>query len=108
MPPSTRTRYAQVGDADIAFQAFGDGPIDILLMAGFSIPIDCMDEEPSMARFQRRLASFSRVIRFDLPRTPAADSGSPSAFPTWEQRAQAAVAVLDAVSSEQAVILAPY
>jgi len=30
----------------------GEGPIDLLLYSGWSIPIDCMDEEPSLALFQ--------------------------------------------------------
>jgi hypothetical protein len=86
-----KDRYATVGDVDIAYQVIGDGPIDILLWTGFPIPIDCMDEEPSMARFQRRLASFGRLIRFDPPRTSLAGSGSPSAPTTWEQQAQVAL-----------------
>ncbi|HVA59048.1 MAG TPA: hypothetical protein VNG13_00740, partial [Mycobacteriales bacterium] len=65
----TRTRYVQVGGVDVAYQVLGNGPSDILLWTGFLIPIDCMDEEPSMARFQRRLASFGRLIRFDPPRS---------------------------------------
>jgi class 3 adenylate cyclase/pimeloyl-ACP methyl ester carboxylesterase len=105
---SSRTRFAQVGDVDIAYQVLGDGPIDILFWPGFLIPIDCMDEEPSMARFQRRLASFSRLIRFDPPRTSLGGSGSLSDPPTWAHQAQAAVAVLDAVGSVEAVMLAPY
>ena len=30
-----KTRYAQVGDIDIAYQVLGDGPIDVLLWTGF-------------------------------------------------------------------------
>ena len=65
MVSGTRTRYAKSGDVDIAYQVLGDGPIDLLVYTGALIPIDCVDEEPSMARFQRRLGSFSRLIRFD-------------------------------------------
>jgi hypothetical protein len=46
---STRTRYAKSGDVDIAYQVLGDGPIDLLVYTGSLIPIDCVDEEPSMA-----------------------------------------------------------
>ena len=60
-----RTRYAECGDVDIAYQVLGDGPTDLLVLPGPSIPIDTIDAEPSMYRFHRRLASFSRVIRFD-------------------------------------------
>jgi len=105
--PSTRTRYAKSGGVDIAYQVLGDGPIDLLLGTGLIIPIDCMDEEPSMARFQRRLASFGRLIRFDRRGIGLSDRGSPSAPPTLEQEAQDSLAVLDAVGSERAAVIAP-
>ena len=105
VPSSTRTRFAAAGDLDIAYQVIGEGPIDLLLFTGAVVPIDCMDEEPSFARFQRRLSSFSRLIRFDPPRASLSGSGS---SPNPADLAQAAVAVLDAVASEQAVILAPF
>lgn len=103
---SSRTRYARCGDADIAFQVLGEGPNDLLLFTGPVIPIDCMDEEPSMARFQRRLASLGRLIRFDQRGVGLSDRGSPSDPPTHEQWVQDAVAVLDAVGSEQAAVFA--
>ncbi|MBV9092253.1 MAG: adenylate/guanylate cyclase domain-containing protein, partial [Mycobacteriaceae bacterium] len=52
-----RTRYAKCGDMDIAYQVFGDGPVDLLALSGPFIPIDSIDSEPSMYRFHRRLAS---------------------------------------------------
>jgi class 3 adenylate cyclase len=104
---STRTRYTQCGDVDIAYQVLGDGPIDLLLCTGMVIPIECMDEEPSMARFQRRLASFARLVRFDTRGIGLSERGSPSAPPTHDDWASDALAVLDAVGSERAAVLAP-
>jgi class 3 adenylate cyclase len=92
---------------DIAYQVFGDGPIDLLVLPGPLIPIDCVDLEPSMYRFHRRLAAFSRVIRFDQrgiglsSRVPSVDMIGPK---SW---AHDAVAVMDAVGCEQATIFAP-
>lgn len=102
-----RTRYAKCGDIDIAYQVFGDGPTDLLVLPGPSIPIDSIDDEPSMYRFHRRLASFSRVIRFDQrgiglsSRVPSMDVIGPK---FW---AEDAIAVMDAAGCEQATILAP-
>jgi class 3 adenylate cyclase len=104
----TRTRYATCGDVEIAYQVFGDGPIDLLLYTGGTTPIDCVDEEPAMARFQRRLASVGRVIRFDRRGVGLSDRGSPSNPPTEEQWVEDAVAVLDAVGSRRSVVLAPF
>ena len=112
MAPNTRTRYAKSGEVDIAYQVIGDGPVDLLLGTGFVIPIDCMDEEPSMARFQRRPASFSRLIRFDIRGMGLSDRGLPPAPLDHLTLAQAmydsSVAVLDAVGSERAALLTPY
>lgn len=65
MATTAKTRYATCGGVDIAYQVLGDGPLDLLAYSGGLVPIDCVDEEPSMARFHRRLASFSWLVRFD-------------------------------------------
>jgi class 3 adenylate cyclase len=101
-----RTRYATCGDVDIAYQVFGDGPTDLLVLPGPSIPIDTVDSEPSMYRFQRRLASFGRVIRYDqrgigLSSRVSLDMIGPR---FW---AKDAIAVMNAVGCERATILAP-
>ncbi len=102
-----RTRYASCGEVDIAYQVFGDGPSDLLVLPGPLIPIDCVDQEPSMYRFHRRLASFGRVIRFDQrgiglsSRVPSDDMIGPH---SW---AQDAIAVMNAVGCERATIFAP-
>ena len=102
-----RTRYATCGEIDIAYQVFGDGPTDLLVLPGPLIPIDTVDQEPSMYRFHRRLAAFSRVIRFDQrgiglsSRVPSMDMIGPK---SW---AQDAIAVMDAVGSERATVFAP-
>jgi class 3 adenylate cyclase len=102
-----RTRYASTGELDVAYQVFGDGPVDLLVLSGPSIPIDSVDAEPSLYRFHRRLASFSRVIRFD-PRGLGLSSRLPSADMIGpEYWAQEALAVMDAAGSERAAVFAP-
>ena len=107
MALAPRTRYASCGDTDIAYQVFGDGPVDLLVLPGPLIPIDCVDMEPSMYRFHRRLAAFCRVIRFDQrgiglsSRVSSLDVIGPK---SW---AQDALAVMDAVGCERATIFAP-
>ncbi len=93
---------------DIAYQVLGEGPFDLLVFSGSTIPIECVDDEPSIARFQRRLTSFSRVIRFDRRGVGLSDRGSPTALPTHEDWVQDALAVLDAVGTQQAAIFAPF
>lgn len=77
------------------------------MLPGPLIPIDCVDLEPSMYRFHRRLASFCRVIRFDQrgiglsSRVPSLDMLGPE---SW---AQDALAVMNAVGCERATVFAP-
>jgi class 3 adenylate cyclase len=105
--PAPRTRYAKCGDTDIAYQVLGDGPHDLLMFAGTSVPIDCIDAEPTLARFHRRLASYCRIIRFDQ-RGIGLSSHLPSASELGpEYWAQDALAVLDAVGCERATVFAP-
>jgi len=108
MTGDSRTRYATCGDLDIAYQVLGAGPIDFLVFSGTGIPIDCVDEEPSIAGFYRRLARFSRVLRFDRRGFGLSDRGSASSPPTQEQWYEDALAVLDSVRSERAAVLAPF
>jgi class 3 adenylate cyclase len=58
-----------------------------------------------LARFLRRLAGFSRLIRLDLRGTGLSDPVSPKDWPTLEQRAEDMLAVLDAVGSERTALL---
>ncbi len=88
---------------DIAYQVFGDGPVDLLVLPGPFIPFDSIEAEPGLYRYHRRLASFSRVIRFDqrgmgLSSRASLDEIGPR---FW---AEDAVAVMDAVGCEQATI----
>lgn len=102
-----RTQYAKCGDIDIAYQVLGDGPTDLVVLPGPSIPIDTIDAEPSMHRFHRRLASFCRVIRFDM-RGMGSSSGVGSADLLGPRFwAQDALAVMDAAGSARAAVLGP-
>lgn len=102
-----RTRYATCGDVDIAYQVFGDGPIDLLVLPGPSIPIDTVDAEPSMYRFHRRLASFARVIRYDQRGIGLSSRVSSTDMIGPQHWAKDAISVMNAIGCERATILAP-
>jgi class 3 adenylate cyclase len=92
---------------DIAYQVLGDGPTDVLVLPGPFIPIASIDDEPSMHRFHRRLASFGRVIRFDYR-----GIGFSSSLPSLKMMgpkywAEDAIAVMDAVGCERVTVFAP-
>jgi pimeloyl-ACP methyl ester carboxylesterase len=97
------THYARSGDVNIAYQVMGDGPFDLVLISGFVSHLDLDLDEPRMAYFLRRLASFSRLIRFDKRGTGLSDR--PGGLPDLETRMDDVRAVMDAVGSERAALL---
>lgn len=105
MGPQPTTRYARSGDVHIAYQATGEGPLDLLLVPDGMIPVEAMLEEPSFDGFIRRLNRFSRVIRFDRRGMGLSDPVPPSSHPTLEQWMEDAEAVLDAAGSPRAALL---
>jgi pimeloyl-ACP methyl ester carboxylesterase len=95
-------RYARSGDINIAYQVTGDGPRDLVLVPGFISHLDLDWDEPRSAHFLRRLASFSRLIRFDKRGTGLSDR--PGGLPDLETRMDDVRAVLDAIGSERAAL----
>jgi hypothetical protein len=59
-------RYARSSGVDIAYQVFGTASPDLLALSSALIPIDSVADEPRLGLFHERLASFSRVMRFDI------------------------------------------
>lgn len=99
------TRYARSGRYHIAYQVVGSGPLDLLFVHGWISHIEHLWEEPSLARFLRRLASFSRLILLDKRGTGLSDPVSLNQLPTLEERMDDVRAVLDAAGSERAALL---
>jgi pimeloyl-ACP methyl ester carboxylesterase len=99
------TRYARCGDVHIAYQVSGAGLLDLLLVPDGLISIEATAEEPSFERFVRELSSFARVIRFDRRGIGLSDPVTRQSPPTLEQWMSDALAVMDAVGSEQAALL---
>ena len=101
------TSYAVDGDVRIAYQVFGDGPVDLLFAIGGQIPVDIGWEDPGFARFMRRLGSFSRVVLFDSRGWGASRTTVDSA-PTVEAWADDLRLVLDTVGIERAAVAGFY
>ena len=53
------THYARSGDVNIAYQVVGEGPLDLVFVMGWVSHLDYFWEEPSFARFLRRLPDVS-------------------------------------------------
>jgi pimeloyl-ACP methyl ester carboxylesterase len=99
---SPETRYAKSGEVSIAYQIVGDGPRDLILVPGWMSNIEVFWDEPAVARFLQRLASFSRLILFDKRGTGLSDRLG--TLPDLETRMDDVRAVMDAVGSERAAL----
>ena len=94
--------YARSGDVNIAYQVVGEGPRDLVLVSGFVSHLQLDWEEPRLAYFLERLASFSRLIRFDKRGTGLSDR--PGGLPDLETRMDDVRAVMDAADSKRAAL----
>ena len=103
MSVEAETRYARSGDVSIAYQVTGDGPFDVVFVPGFLSHVELAWDVPAMAAYNRRLASFCRLIRFDKRGTGMSDRVS--GVPTLETRMDDVRAVMDATGCERAALI---
>jgi len=99
-----RTRFTRSGNVHIAYQVIGAGPLDLVYVPGWVSHVELAWEEPTLARFLERLASFSRLIMFDKRGTGLSDRVPDAQLPTHEERMDDLRAVMDAAGSERAAI----
>jgi class 3 adenylate cyclase/predicted alpha/beta hydrolase len=100
-PP--QTRYARSGELMVAYQVTGEQhDIDLVFAPGVVSHLDLDWDSPGESWFIEQLSSFSRLIRFDKRGTGLSDRGVRAA--TLEERTDDIRAVMDAASSERAVL----
>ncbi len=97
------TRYTRCGTINIAYQVFGEGPVDLVLVPGWVSNLDMMWEEPRLASWLRRLGGFARVMLFDKRGTGLSDRVTDT--PMLEERMEDVRAVMQAVGSERAALV---
>jgi pimeloyl-ACP methyl ester carboxylesterase/DNA-binding CsgD family transcriptional regulator len=104
VPP---TQYAPSGGGlNIAYQVFGAGPLDLVLVPGFISHVEFAWQEPLLARFLRKLSAFTRVITFDKRGMGLSDRDPRRETPSLAERMDDIGAVMDAACSPRAVLLA--
>jgi class 3 adenylate cyclase len=99
------TRYAPSKDGYVAYQVVGHGPLDLVFISGWASNIEVMWEEPSLASYLRRLATFSRLLCFDKQGHGVSDPVPLAALPTLEEWMDDVRAVMDATDSKRAALL---
>jgi pimeloyl-ACP methyl ester carboxylesterase/DNA-binding SARP family transcriptional activator len=96
-------RFARVGGAAIAYQAFGTGPAPVLIVPPFAQNIELAWERPEYQAFFGRLGRFASVVHFDKRGTGASDRTEH--VPTVDERVEDAVAVMNAAGLDSAHVL---
>jgi class 3 adenylate cyclase len=100
------TRYARLGALHLAYQVLGSGPPDILLLDQWFSHVEAQWDVRPIAEFRERLATFGRLIMYDKRGSGLSDPIPTSALPTVEEWMDDVPAVLDAVGSKTATVIA--
>ena len=98
------TRYADSDGLSIAFQVFGSGAPDLVVLPPIFSHVEANWQYPEYARMLRRLGERFRVIIFDKRGQGLSDRFEGA--PTLEQRMDDLQAVMEAAQSRRAVMFA--
>jgi hypothetical protein len=61
------TAYAKCGDLSLAYQVFGDGPIELVFMGPVASHVELFLTLPAFKSFFEQLATFCRVVLLIRP-----------------------------------------
>jgi class 3 adenylate cyclase len=101
-----RTRYAKSGDLHIAYRTLGDGPLALIVVEQWFSNVEIATDVAPLARFYDRLSTFGRVITFDKRGVGLSDPVAMASMPPVEDWMDDLRAVMDAVGSERAAVIA--
>jgi len=96
-------QYARSGDVSIAYQTFGDGPIDLVYVPGFISNVETSWEDARFSAGMQRLGELARVVWFDKRGTGLSDGVAGA--PDLETRMDDVRAVMDAARVERAALM---
>ena len=96
------TRYAKSGELNIAYQVFGSGDVNLVLIPGWASHVENIWTLREFAQCAEQLAQFARVILLDRRGTGLSDPVTNP--PTLEERMDDVRAVIDAVGWARAAI----
>jgi class 3 adenylate cyclase/pimeloyl-ACP methyl ester carboxylesterase len=98
-----KTQYAKSDDVHIAYQVYGQGSKNLVLVPGFISQIETYWEQPDWAKWLERLGQFTKVAMFDKRGTGLSDRGV--AVPDMDKRMDDIRAVMDAAGMETAYVM---
>ena len=101
--PSGPPRYARCGDVHLAYRMVGSGPVDVVLVLGWSLGMDSALRLGGAAELVAALSGRARILLFDKRGTAASDRVK--ALPRLAERVDDLAALLDAVRSRGAILV---
>jgi len=96
--------YAHNGDVAIAYQVFGEGPVDLVCVPGFVSNLYWNWELPEFRRMLTRLGSFARVVILDRRGIGLSDRLYPKDLPPLEVVMDDVLVVMDEAGVERAAV----
>jgi pimeloyl-ACP methyl ester carboxylesterase len=88
----------------LAYQVVGEAPVDLLFVNAWFTDLQLQWEEPGLAAFLGRLASFSRVILVDKRGMGRSQRVPPEELPSIDERVGDLAVVLDAAGADRVVV----
>lgn len=98
-------RYVRNGGVSLAYQIVGEGPIDLVEVAGMFTHLEAKWEEPGLVRSIADIARFARVVMFDCRGVGLSDRLTSDVAPTLDESVSDVRAVMNATQSHTAVLL---
>lgn len=97
------TRYADRAGVSIAYQVFGDGPVDVVMLFGAASHVEMMWNGIGFAEWAEKIGTFARVAVYDKAGVGLSDPVA--GVPTLDERVDEVVAVMDALGLQEAVLI---
>jgi pimeloyl-ACP methyl ester carboxylesterase len=97
------TSYAPCGDLSLAYQVFGDGPVELVWAGSFTSHVELFWTMPEFGSLMEQLGTFARVLLFD--KAGAGLSDPVPRIRTLDERAAEIEAVMDAVGFGRAALV---
>lgn len=98
-------QYARIESAAVAYHVVGEGPLDLVFLPEWVNNLEMQWQDPRLARFPTRLASFSRVVMLNMRGIGLSDPLPHDDSPTIEHWMDDITAVLDVLGSTRAALL---
>ncbi|MDU8946353.1 adenylate/guanylate cyclase domain-containing protein [Ovoidimarina sediminis] len=96
------TRYAKSGDVHVAYQKFGRGKLNLVIVPGWISNLDCCWDHPSSVAWLERFGEYATVVMFDKRGTGLSDRGK--GMPGMDERMDDIRAVMDHAGIEDAAL----